>query len=158
LRPSGLSKAAPKSWSLSNLSSFQGNESFCHLQAQQDQLQQHMAQFQQQNMLATSGTPLCAQLPEGGSLNVGGIPRVPSLDLLRQLVQQQQQGQNGAASKPPASLEATGKPLRHPLNCPTSRSYSVFHSQAPSYHVNRLISASYCRKRRMRFSGSMHAF
>lgn len=80
------------------------------LQAQQDQLQQHMAQFQQNNMLNTSGAPLSAQLPEGGSLNVGGIPRVPSLDLLRQLVQQQQNhGQNGSASKAPAASEALGK-------------------------------------------------
>lgn len=68
-----------------------------------------MAQFQQSNVLASSGPPLSAQLPEGGSLNVGGIPRVPSLDLLRQLVQQQQsQGQNGSASKAPAASEATG--------------------------------------------------
>lgn len=69
-------------------------------QAQQDQLQQQMSQFQQQSLqLVSSGVPLAAQLPEGGSLNLGGIPRVPSLDLLRQLVAQQQ-SQNGATKQP----------------------------------------------------------
>lgn len=71
-----------------------------------------VAQIQQQGLqLVSSGAPLSAQLPDGGSLNVGGIPRVPSLDLLRQLVaQQQQQGQSGAA-KPPVSMQIKEGPL-----------------------------------------------
>lgn len=67
-------------------------------------------QIQQQSLaLVSSGAPLSAQLPEGGSLNVGGIPRVPSLDLLRQLVAQQQQGQNGAAKAPTSMPIKEGK-------------------------------------------------
>ena len=71
-----------------------------------------MAQFQQQSLqLASSTLPLSTQLPEGGSLNVGGIPRVPSLDLLRQLVtqqqQQQQQQQHGQSPHSKATVSAS---------------------------------------------------
>ena len=58
--------------------------------AQQLHLQQQVQQFQhaQQAGLHAAGTSLGGgALGEVGSLNVGGIPRVPSLDLLRQLVQ-----------------------------------------------------------------------
>lgn len=66
-------------------------------------------QIQQQGLqLVSSGAPLSAHLPEGGSLNVGGIPRVPSLDLLRQLVaQQQHHGQNGSAKQ--SNMQVTVK-------------------------------------------------
>ena len=58
--------------------------------AQQLHLQQQVQQYQhaQQAGLHAAGSSLGGgALGEVGSLNVGGIPRVPSLDLLRQLVQ-----------------------------------------------------------------------
>ncbi len=57
-------------------------------QAQQLQLQQQVQQFQQAQQAGLGGTSTfpSTSLGEVGSLNVGGIPRVPSLDLLRQLV------------------------------------------------------------------------
>lgn len=76
-------------------------------QAQQLHLQQQVQQFQQAQQAGLnaggSGLPGGA-LGEVGGLNVGGIPRVPSLDLLRQLVQVNQtlspQGHKGATSVP----------------------------------------------------------
>ena len=76
-------------------------------QAQQLHLQQQVQQFQQaqQAGLHAAGSALPGgALGEVGGLNVGGIPRVPSLDLLRQLVQVNQtlspQSQKGATSVP----------------------------------------------------------
>lgn len=79
-------------------------------QAQQLHLQQQVQQFQQaqQAGLHAAGSALTGgALGEVGSLNVGGIPRVPSLDLLRQLVQVNQslspQSHKGATSLPGAA-------------------------------------------------------
>lgn len=76
-------------------------------QAQQLHLQQQVQQFQQaqQAGLHAAGSSLTGgALGEVGGLNVGGIPRVPSLDLLRQLVQVNQtmspQGHKGPTSVP----------------------------------------------------------
>ena len=57
-------------------------------QAQHLQLQQQVQHFQQaqQAGLGAANTFPSTSLGEVGTLHVGGIPRVPSLDLLRQLV------------------------------------------------------------------------
>ena len=61
--------------------------------------------------------PLLVKL---GSLNVGGIPRVPSLDLLRQLVNANQsvspQGAKAGSSAPGAGLWLTGVTLQSDFN------------------------------------------
>lgn len=105
------------------------------MQAQQEQLQQQMAQFQQQSLqLVSSGAPVSTQLPEGGSLNVSGIPRVPSLDLLRQIVtQQQQQYQSSPApnSKPPTTSAAVVKEGQSPPLWPSSRGRAPVLSTVP---------------------------
>lgn len=83
-------------------------------QAQQLHLQQQVQHFQaQQAGLHAAGSSLSGgALGEVGSLNVGGIPRVPSLDLLRQLVQV---NHNLSSHKPGTSM-----PGEHPCraSCP----------------------------------------
>ncbi|CAL8460595.1 g124 [Coccomyxa elongata] len=83
-------------------------------QAQQLHLQQQVQQFQQaqQAGLHAAGSALTGgALGEVGGLNVGGIPRVPSLDLLRQLVQVNQtlspQSHKGATSLPEVGIRPT---------------------------------------------------
>ena len=67
------------------------------LQAQQATRSQQLNGSLSGGFSALSGS--LGSLPEAGSLKVGGIPRVPSLDLLRQLVvtQQGMAGSPGAA-------------------------------------------------------------
>ncbi len=73
-------------------------------QAQQLHLQQQVQQFQQAQQAGLHAAGSGGALGEVGGLNVGGIPRVPSLDLLRQLVQVNQtlspQGHKGPTSMP----------------------------------------------------------
>ncbi|CAL5219208.1 g999 [Coccomyxa viridis] len=90
-------------------------------QAQQLQLQQQVQQFQQaqQAGLGTANSFPSSSLGEVGSLNVGGIPRVPSLDLLRQLVNANQsvspQGAKAGSSGPDAIPRASDVPISPPL-------------------------------------------
>ena len=75
--------------------------------AQQRQLVQTAQQMQAaQQAQGLGGGPLSGQLQEPGRLNVSGIPRVPSLDLLRQLVQVNQGMSPGNGGKAPASSAA----------------------------------------------------
>jgi membrane protease subunit (stomatin/prohibitin family) len=68
---------------------------------------QQFQQAQQAGLHAAGSALAGGALGEVGGLHVGGIPRVPSLDLLRQLVQVNQslspQGHKGATSLPGAS-------------------------------------------------------
>ena len=75
--------------------------------AQQRQLVQTAQQMQAaQQAQGLAGGPLSGQLQEPGRLNVSGIPRVPSLDLLRQLVQVNQGMSPGNGAKAPVSSAA----------------------------------------------------
>lgn len=60
-----------------------------------------------------TSSPLSAQLPEQGALHVGGIPRVASLDLLRQLM-----GTPGAAPQMKSSLA-----VKEGIVCPMTASF-----------------------------------
>ena len=102
-------KRIPSTSNLAAQASAQGLDA-----AQQQQLMQQAQQMQaqaQQSGLASSSSltaPLQGTLQEVGRLNVGGIPRVPSLDLLRQLVQVNQ------SMSPNAAKAAASAPGRHP--------------------------------------------
>lgn len=75
--------------------------------AQQRQLVQTAQQMQAaQQAQGLAGGPISGQLQEPGRLNVSGIPRVPSLDLLRQLVQVNQGISPGNGAKAPVSSAA----------------------------------------------------
>ncbi|EIE25362.1 hypothetical protein COCSUDRAFT_46687, partial [Coccomyxa subellipsoidea C-169] len=80
-------------------------------QAQQLHLQQQVQQFQQAQQAGLHAAGSGGALGEVGGLNVGGIPRVPSLDLLRQLVQVNQtlspQGHKGPTSMPEVGIRST---------------------------------------------------
>ncbi|KAK9827653.1 hypothetical protein WJX81_004026 [Elliptochloris bilobata] len=110
-------KRIPSTSNLAAQASAQGLDA-----AQQQQLMQtaqHMQAAQASGLASSSslGAPLAGQLQEVGRLNVGGIPRVPSLDLLRQLVQVNQTMSPSGAKAPASAPE--GAPLE---SAPSSRS------------------------------------
>ena len=93
--------------------------------AQQRQLVQTAQQMQAaQQAQGLAGGPLSGQLQEPGRLNVSGIPRVPSLDLLRQLVQVNQGMSPGNGAKAPVSSAAGAR--TRPALCATASPASCF--------------------------------
>lgn len=125
-------KRIPSTSNLAAQASAQGLDA-----AQQQQLvqtAQQMQAAQAQSGLASSSSlaaPLPGTLQEVGRLNVGGIPRVPSLDLLRQLVQVNQSMSPGGGAK--AMTSAPGahlypcvsalrvRPVARPAECRGAR-------------------------------------
>lgn len=140
-------KRIPSTSNLAAQASAQGLDA-----AQQQQLMQQAQQMQaqaQQSGLASSSSltaPLQGTLQEVGRLNVGGIPRVPSLDLLRQLVQVNQ------SMSPNAAKAAASAPGEHPYCVQASslesaqfmRAWVLRRERAPGHcccHLSGLASA-----------------